>query len=233
MNQLKINNYKKIPLNLPGGFTYTAHTGCVGTADNSLEAIDAGAKYGAQIVEFDLNFTADGVPVLAHDDPENASVTLDEAFKKVSEYDYLKANVDVKSTAAPEKVLSIARKYSIEQRIFFTGIFEKDVDAVIKSCPSVEYYLNIDVIPPNEQDGEYIASLVRTVKACGAVGINFNKDSATRELVEKFRENGLLVSIWTVNNEADMHRILAFAPDNITTRRPDKLRKIISAANMD
>jgi glycerophosphoryl diester phosphodiesterase len=65
------------------------------------------------------------------------------------------------------------------------------------------------------------------VKDNGAIGINFNKDSATKELVDTFHNNGLLVSIWTVNEEKDMHKILYFAPDNITTRNPDVLKEIL------
>ena len=75
---------------LSKGFTYTAHTGCIKTADNSLAAIEEGAKYGADIVEFDLNFLSDGTPVLSHDKPKGKEVTLDEAFKKISEYKNLK-----------------------------------------------------------------------------------------------------------------------------------------------
>ena len=70
-------------------------------------------------------------------------------------------------------------------------------------------------------------SLVEKVKNAGAIGINFNHKSASKELVDIFHENGLLVSIWTVNNKLKMRRILTFAPDNITTRKPDKLSKFV------
>ena len=69
--------------------------------------------------------------------------------------------------------------------------------------------------------------LVEKVKNAGAIGINFNYKSASKELVEVFHENGLSVSIWTVNNEYNMYKILSFGPDNITTRNPDELSKII------
>ncbi len=227
-NQVQINKYKNIPLNLPEGFTYTGHTGCMDTEDNSLDSIDIAVKYGAQIVEFDLNFTPDGDPVLAHDDPKGGEVTLDQAFKKVSEYDGLKVNVDAKSTAALEKVKPIAEKHGILDRIFYTGIEESDVDTVRSDSPEVEYYLNVDVLSPKEHTEEYLLSLVKKVKDCGAIGINFNKDNASKELVDTFHENGLLVSIWTVSNDKDIYRILSYAPDNITTRQPDKLQEALS-----
>ena len=89
----------------------------------------------------------------------------------------------------------------------------------------------MDVLSPRKQNEEYLRSLVEKVKSCGAVGINFNKDNATEELVDIFYENGLLVSIWTVNDDLDIYRILSYGPDNITTRHPDKLREALKEIN--
>ncbi len=213
--------------NLPENFTYTAHTGCVKTADNSLEAIEEGTKYGADIVEFDLNFLSDGTPVLSHDKPNGKEVTLQEAFKKISEYKKLKVNVDVKNVKNLKAVYPLAQKYGIEDRIFYTGITTDFVDAVKEDSPEVPYYLNINVEKPKKQTSEYLQSLVKEVKNSGAIGINFNKDNATKELVDIFHENNLLVSIWTVNKKRKMYKTLFLGPDNITTRRPDKMEEII------
>lgn len=226
--QKELNKLKNEPLNLPENFTYTAHTGCVNTEDNSLEAIEIGAKYGAQIVEFDLNFLKDGTPILAHDEPKGDEITLDMAFKKVSEYENLKINVDVKSVQNLKAVVDLAQKHGILNRIFYTGIELKDVETVKKDSPEVPYYLNFNVDKPQNQTPEYLQSLVEGVKGCGAIGINFNKDNATKELVDTFHENGLLVSIWTVNNEKEMYEILHLSPDNITTRQPDKIKEILN-----
>ena len=218
---------KKMKTNLPENFTYTAHTGCIKTADNSLEAIEEGAKYGANIIEFDLNFLKDGTPVLSHDKPKGNKITLDEAFKKVSEYENLKVNVDVKNVKNLKSVYPLAQKYGLEDRIFYTGINIDFLEAVKKDSPEVPYYLNVSVEKPRKQTPEYLQSLVKTVKDSGAVGINFNKDHATKKLVDTFHENDLLVSIWTINKKRKMYKILFLAPDNITTRRPDKLQEIL------
>lgn len=219
--------YKSQPISLPTDFTYTAHTGCCGTEDNSLEAIKVGMENGADIVEFDLYFTEDRKAVLSHDEPKGNEVTLDEAFKLISTYEKVKVNVDVKKCDDNLHIVyDLAEKYNITDRIFFTGIFLEDVGTVKKECSTVPYYLNYEVLKENKQTPEYLNDLVKIVKDSGAVGINFNKDSATKELVEKFHENDLLVSIWTVNEEKDMYKILYFAPDNITTRNPDVLKEI-------
>ena len=52
---------------IPEGFTLTAHTGCEGTKDNSLDAITLGFGCGADIVEIDLDdFGIDGTGELTY-----------------------------------------------------------------------------------------------------------------------------------------------------------------------
>lgn len=207
------------------GFTYTAHTGCAGTKDNSLESIDAAVEHNADIIEIDLHFTRDGKPVLSHDKPTGGEISLDEAFRKIAAIENLRVNVDVKKTSHLETVKPIAEKYGMLDRIFYTGLDKKMVeDAKIKS-PGVPYYLNTKV--RKIQTPKYLATLVEKVRDSGAIGINFNKDNATKKLVDFFHENGLLVSIWTVNKEEDMLRILSYSPDNITTRQPDIMKTIL------
>ena len=212
-------------IQLREGFTYTAHTGCVGTPANSLESIDVAVEHGADIVEFDLNFTTDGRAVLSHDAPKGNEISLDEAFRKIATIENLLVNVDVKTTAHLELVKPLAEKHGILDRIFYTGITKEMVEDAKKKSPGITYYLNTNV--RRFQTKKYLAKLVGEVRECGAVGINFNKKSATKKLVGFFRENGLLVSIWTANNEKDCLRLLSLSPDNITTRRPDIIKTIL------
>ena len=221
------SSLKKAVEALSDSFTVTAHTGCENTQDNSLESILVGRVNGADIVEFDLHFDSDGNPVLSHDEPEGKCVTLDEAFTCVARYEDLKVNVDVKNTKNLTAVALCAREHGLSERIFYTGITENDVQAVKQQTPEISYYLNVDVDKTKKHDKIYLAEIADTVENAGAVGINFHYSNCTKELVEVFRERGLLVSVWTVNNKFDMQRILRLLPDNITTRYPSKLKKII------
>ncbi len=223
----KTGEYTDLKGMLPDGFTITAHTGCCGTKANSIASIEKGASCGAHIVEFDLKFTEDGEPVLCHDAINGTEVTLDEALAKISEYDALRVNVDRKTSDALHKVTELAEKHGVGDRIFFTGVEEEAVEAVKTACPQMDYYLNMSVKKPSKHTDEYLLSLVEKVKGCGAVGINFNKKSASKKLVDTFHENGLLVSIFTVDKKSEMYKILLFAPDNITTRNPDLLQEIL------
>lgn len=222
----KKNEHKDEVLKVSEKFTYTAHTGCMGTKDNSLESIAVGVECGAQIIEFDVQYY-NGVPVLSHDAPKGNEITLKEAFLKIKEYENLRVNVDIKSVEYLSEVQKIAEETGMLDRIFFTGIFEENVEIVKSACPKIQYYLNVSVLPKRKQTKEYLMTIIEKVKSCGAVGINFNKDNATAELVKAFHQNGLLVSIWTVNHKRTILRILSYGPDNITTRRPDKIKEVL------
>lgn len=212
---------------LPEGFTVTAHTGCEGTKDNSLEAITAGKNAGADIVEFDLRFDGDGNGILAHDEDEKNAVSLEEALKTVSSFEDLRVNVDCKTTDNLREVYRLGEKYGITDRLFYTGIEEKDVEAASQQTPQIPYLLNYKVDKSKKNDEEYILSLINLVKEKGAPGLNINHGQCSRKMVQMFREEGLTVSVWTANSVIAMLRCLSFSPDNITTRYPSTLIKII------
>ena len=208
----KMKEYKN-NIKISDGFTITAHTGCMNTEENSLESIKVGVENGADIIEFDLYFTKTGEPVLSHDEPKGDEISLGEAFSYLATLDGVRANVDIKTVDALEKVYPLVK--------------DEFVDSVKTDSPEIKYYLNVDVDKSKNTDREYLLALVEKVKNAGAIGINFNYKSASKELVEVFHENNLLVSIWTVDDEYNMCKILSFGPDNITTRHPDKLSEII------
>ncbi len=212
---------------LPEGFTLTAHTGCEGTKDNSLDAITLGWGTGADIVEIDLNFNSDGVAVLSHNEPKGNEPTLDEAFTLVSGYNGLRVNVDVKNTLDLKQVVELADKHGITDRIFFTGISEEFVEAVRTQTPDVLYYYNKNIAKAKKEDISYINSLIEEVKNAGAAGLNIHHKSCSEAMVEEFHKAGLQVSLWTVNKKFDMARALKMGCDNITTRKPSDLCELI------
>ena len=146
-------------------------------------------------------------------------------------FENTKANVDIKMVDQLEKVYPLAKEYNVEDKIFYTGVKDEFVEPVKTKSPEISYFLNVKVSKIKKKNKNYLLSLVEKVKKAGAMGINFNYKSASKELVETLHENGLLVSIWTVDDENNMYKILSFGPDNITTRHPDKLSAIVSQKN--
>lgn len=213
--------------NLPGNFTVTAHTGCEGTADNSLEAIEKGYLSGADIVEFDVHFNSKGEPVLAHDYAADNSVKLKDAFDLIAKYEGLRVNVDCKTVDNLKAIVKTAEECGVKDRIFYTGIEVGNVKTVKEDTPEIKYYLNTKVDKTRKNDEHYIRSLVTLTKAVDAAGLNIHFSNASKKMIKIFHQEGLEVSLWTVNKELDMHKVLALGCDNITTRQPSMLMDII------
>jgi len=211
-------------ITLPEGFTVTGHSGCENTQENSLECIEKAYESGADIAEIDLNFDGD-IPVLSHNAPHGGEVTLDEAFALLAKCGNMKMNVDVKNTANMGEVIKLAEKHGVTERIFFTGVTDGFVPAVRDL--GIPYYLNTDVFAPRTHCKKYINSLIEKVRKSGAVGINMHHSKLGKRLSQAFHEEGLLVSVWTVNKEKAMKKALAARPDNITTRKPLLLLEVI------
>lgn len=224
-----ISYVKNKDVELPKRFTVTAHTGCEGTKDNSLEAIEQGYLSGADIVEFDVHFNSEGEPVLAHDYAADDSVKLKDAFKLIAKFDNLRVNVDCKTTDNLKAIADIAEECGVKDRIFYTGIEPKDVEAVKAQTPEVKYYLNTKINKAKKYDVEYIRSLADLVLDNDALGLNIHYSEASKKMIDIFHQSDLEVSLWTVNKEFDMCRVLNLGCDNITTRQPLKLKDVINS----
>ena len=203
-----------------GCVTVTAHSGCIGLPDNSVLAMAAGEAAGADIVEFDLNFRADGTPVLSHYDPgESECTTLEEAFAFLAAHPCVKANVDVKSTAFLDRIEPMAQAAGVLEQLFFTGLDETMIPAAVQACPDITYYLNIKPEPDAD-----LAALAEKAVTLGAIGVNLSFERATLPLVRVIHEHGLLVSMWDVDHLKDAVAAIRMGADNVTTYRPVLLR---------
>ena len=207
-----------------GGVTITAHSGALGLPDNSIIAMAAGAAAGAEIVEFDLHFRADGTPVLSHNDPgEEERATLEEAFAFLAKNPHLMANVDVKSTAFLDKVQPMAQEAGVLDQLFFTGLDENTIPVAAQACPDIPCYLNVREVAEDED----FAALADKVVALGAIGVNLDFRKASPELSAAMHEKGLLVSVWTVGNLEEAVQAVQTGADNITTYRPILVRSLV------
>ena len=227
IREVQMKNWKNNPSVLPQDFTITAHTGCVDTADNSLESIQYGIDIGADIVEIDLRF--DGkIPVLAHDEKHiKGAVRFDAAMALVAQSPTLQVNIDIKDDAYLEELNPIIDSYELFQRVFFTGVRMDRVPLVKERCPLISFYLNCSFTRKQSKDVDYLTHFANQVADIGALGINLSYKGLTKEVVDVFQNAELLVSVWTVDSNYNLLKILNLAPNNITTRRPDRLVKIL------
>lgn len=208
---------------LPEGFTYTAHTGCEDTPENSLASLEKATALGVPVVEVDVTLRADGTPVLLHAPcaAENEGVLLTDALAYIKAHDdAVQVNLDLKAFANTGGIQGIVQQAGMLGRCFFTGVEEQNTQTVKIDAPDMPFYLNINPDRLRLNNAHYIMSIVYKARQSGAVGINCNFMHVSGKLVEVCRREGLKVSVWTVDNKPAMQYMLRLAPDNITTRYP-------------
>lgn len=235
-NMLETNSAKKKPLRLPEGFTVTAHTGVDDTEMNSLASLEAQIASGAQIVEIDVRFRADGTPALGHEKltESNPGVLLAEALEFVSRSsNQVQINLDLKETANLGSVEGLAKQYNMLSRVFFTGVTRDMVATVQTNAPEIPYYLNCFPNFLRLSSEEYMQELADEVKELGALGINCNAMFVSKTAIHVMHQNDLLVSVWGVERRDTMTRFIAARPDNITTRSPVELQNLIAEWESD
>ena len=212
---------------LPDGFTVTYHAGAMHTEPNTVFSVKSAIEDNAQIVEFDVSFRPDGTPVIIHDSAPDDSQgeLLGNALKVVAEHPTCKINLDIKSMKNLGMVDELVRSYGLFERVFYTGVFEDWVETV-KKTSAIPYYLNYNISANEVKDETQLQSVADKVKDYGAIGINSNYRNANKRFVEVMHKNGLVVSLWTVNSISDMPKVLAYCPDNITTKKPQLLKRL-------
>lgn len=112
----------------------TAHTGCMGTPDNSLLSIETALLSGADIVEEDILITADEVLVLAHDDNV---YTVDGTEYRISQMNYGElSQLAIRAhNGSPDETIRILSLASVMPILLASG---KTINLDMKSDDGVE-----------------------------------------------------------------------------------------------
>ena len=200
----------------------TAHSGCENTPPNSREHILAAIASGAEMIEVDVRMV-NGELRLSHDIPEHADacVTLRECFSLVAPAENLHMNIDVKTEGLLEPVMTLAKEFTLDGRIIFTGACNDDRELALS--------LGSDVWR-SMWPGQEIDDGIAANKKDGSPFLNVAYCMITEENDKMLRENGLGFSAWTVDKEYFLRLFLKMGISNITTRNPVlamKLRKEI------
>ncbi|HEX9686167.1 MAG TPA: glycerophosphodiester phosphodiesterase [Burkholderiales bacterium] len=147
-------------------------------------------------------------------------------------------------TAPPEafarKLISAVRAGGMDGRTTIQSFDWRTLQVVQKEAPGIPtVYLTVengfmDSIQRDQPASPWTAgfhvsryggSIPRMVKAAGgAVWSPFHAET-TREQVRDAQSMGLKVVVWTVNDPADMRRMIEWGVDGIISDRPDLLRK--------
>lgn len=221
--------YDEMELTFVENFTITAHTGAYDTRMNSLESVKAALENDAQIIELDIRQRPDHTVVMSHDIvvTNNDGVELEKAFELLKDTEIM-INLDIKETRVLNSLYQLLIDYNLVERSFLTGIETINVNAVKESdCANMDYYLNYMPSRTKIFFDEYRVKLIDLLEETGAIGINCNYKYASMQLSSLLHKKGYKLSVWTIDTERTAKKMLAIKPDNITTKKPDMIVKVI------
>jgi glycerophosphoryl diester phosphodiesterase len=147
-------------------------------------------------------------------------------------------------TTTPEdfarKLIAAIRAGGMEQRAAIQSFDWRTLQVVQKEAPGIPtVYLTVekgfmDSIQRDKPSSPWTAglhvsryggSIPRMVKAAGGAVWSPYYAETTREQVKEAQSLGLKVVVWTVNEPADMRRLIEWGVDGIISDRPDLLRR--------
>ena len=188
--------------------------------ENSVAAFRAAlAVPGCDGVEFDVRVTADGVPVIYHDEtlarlhgrPERIDdlrsdvlvdlgiPTLEEAFAAIGRRAFVDVELKVDTGLTGVEILAAAR--GAELRNAVVSSFDRHaLESVRRRAPAWKCWLNT-----HDLEDSTIADAV----AIGCAGVSVEWHAIDAEAIARARAAGLSVAAWTIRRRATAERLAA------------------------
>ncbi|HUP94390.1 MAG TPA: glycerophosphodiester phosphodiesterase [Burkholderiales bacterium] len=152
-------------------------------------------------------------------------------------------------TAAPDvfvrALLQVIRDTNMERRVTIQSFDWRTLQIVQKNAPEIPtVYLSAERVSPNNIQGEaasspwtaglhlsqFDGSVPRMVNAAGGRTWSPYHGDLSADALREAHALGLTVVAWTVNNETDMRRLVAWGVDGLISDYPDLLRRVIDGA---
>lgn len=240
-------------LDHPGPLPFAHRGGASEAPENTLPAFQHAIDLGYRYLETDVHRTADGVLVAFHDARLDrvtdstgaiAELTWDEVSKArvdgrapIPRFEELLAawpdariNVDPKADDAVDVLVDIVARTGSLDRIC-VGSFSDDRirRARERLGPGLCTGMGPDEMVGllRAFDGEAVAF---QSQAAQIPAVDFKgRPLATPEFVDVAHRHGIAVHVWTIDDPAEMHRLLDIGVDGIMTDRPQVLREVLEA----
>lgn len=209
--------------------TVTAQTGCLDTIANSYLSAKTGVNTGAQAISADIAFRNDGTPVLAAGLSEAGedAVTLERVLDFLKDKKEVSMILNLNQVTNLPEIERLAKEKDLVKRLIYTGINKEQADYLQSESPNIRFYIDCEPEKSKLEDPLYCSELAETALSRGALGINCSCKLVNETLLETVHAYGLLISVWGVEKDADMYRMLDLGVDNIITKKPDRLLEII------
>ena len=181
----------------------------------------------AQVKQFDAGyrFSTDEGKTFPYRGQGLTVPTLEELFQA---YPDKRFGIEIKQTepaATAQRFCAVIRQYKMQDKVLVSSFRQANMDAFRRECPEIAtsatenevrlFYVLLrlglaDVLTPNYNS-------FQVPEESGGIHI------LTPQFVAAAHRRGLAVQPWTINETADLSRILALGVDGINTDNPDRL----------
>jgi glycerophosphoryl diester phosphodiesterase len=230
-----------------------AHRGASAYApENTLAAFELAARQGADMIELDVQRSADGVLVVFHDDTTErwdgrtrmASqctlaelLALDIGGEKVATLaetcafareHSMHMNVELKGAGFGADVAHMLRAERVEELVLISSFVEAALMEIAAASPSLPraYLMGTETYNPTVRmrEGWPFSALQRTGSAAWHPAYEL---PLLTWLIPRVHKAGFQVNVWTVDDVAWMHKLVALGVEGIITNTPDVLREVL------
>lgn len=234
-----------------------AHRGASGRyPENTILAFEKALEFGANGIETDVQMTKDGILVLMHDEMVNRTTdgigfVKDFTFSEIKKLDagsyFSKEYVNEKVTSVEELLLMVKGKniilnFEIKNNIIeYPNIEEKLLDIIyrygMQKNVIISSFNHYSMVKIKKLSSEIKTGLLymenlycpeKYAKYVGAEAIHPYYYSVNREIVNKVKQEGIMINTFTVNDTNYMKYLMDLGVDGIITNYPEKLNKLLN-----
>ncbi|MGW8762099.1 glycerophosphodiester phosphodiesterase [Streptomyces sp. NPDC055815] len=210
--------------------------------ENTLPSIASAIERGADAVEVDVRLTADGVPVLLHDDTLKRLWGHDRPLSGLSHELLRELTFDGVPTLREALIAAGDHRLLLD----LPGGNEDSVRAIVRTvrecgagervsyCAGAVAMLQVRAADPAAEIALTWTSLAPPrpvlLDAVRPRFLNYRFGLVSRELTERIHRDGLLVSAWTADTKHTMRKLIKNGIDAVTTNRVDALAAVLRKA---
>lgn len=230
-----------------------AHRGAGRVApENTLAAFAAAADLGYDLLETDIQVSRDGTPFVFHDrdlhrltgdrrrigtlsdaDIDSIRIRTDHAIPRLD--DLLESfpdalfNLDAKTDATPAPMAAVIIRHRAARRVCIGSFSDARIRATLKHLPEGTCH-SIGTAQTIRFFLGYVSGLPLAIGAdCAQLPLSWYGAPLVNARALAFaRKRGLRLHVWTVNDAAEMHRLLALGVDGIMTDDCALLRRVMA-----
>jgi len=200
--------------------------------DNSIESFSKAIEMGADMIEFDVRRTCDGVLVAQHDPTIRSKRIADITYAEIKTMDddiltlkqvlllargKTKLDIELKELGYEKESVDLVLQYFNIDDFVMTSFKSGCLDAIKRYIPEIK----LGFIMGNRQFKEYLIP-VKLALDVGADYLVLSYILASEKLLKSAKDNGLDVLVWTVDDRQDLQHFLSDdLVDGVVTNYPD------------